>query len=297
MNKKILLLITFLLMPALAIGQQTDTPCPETIKVGFNEWAPYSWTDTSGKAVGLDVDMLTLVANHLGCQLTFIKMPAKRAHQMLQAGTLDLMMGASFTEDRTAYAYFSDSYRTEEVRLFVKADRAAQINVDKWQDIFTQRLKLLVPTYGWYGLDYLRSKEELSRQGLLVLSPNSHQSIQMLSYERGDILIGDAIALPYMAQHAEGVVLSPLNLLVDSNQIHFMFSKKVNNRTLLNAINQSISDLSHQGELARIIMKWQQVSLAQTHEMPPKPTGELHPSKQPDGALNSSGSSDSNYSR
>ena len=285
MNRKILLLILLLTPPWQAWAQADASLCPTPLNVGFNDWAPYSWTTPQGEVLGLDVEMLSLIARQLGCRLNFIKMPAKRAHQMLQTGMLDIIMGASYTDERANYAYFSNSYRSEEVKLFVKAERAEQINVEKWQDIFSQQLKLLAPFYGWYGPDYQASKDALSHQGLLVLSPNTNQSIQMLAYDRGDILIGDAMALPYTANQSHGVVLSPLSLLVDSNQIHFMFSKQVNHLPLVSAINQAIDTLSHQGALAKVMMKWQQTSLAHTQEHTDNPPTQPESNPRPDGAL------------
>jgi polar amino acid transport system substrate-binding protein len=261
--------------PDVAHGQVLDSNCPTPIQVGFNDWAPYSWVDPSGKAVGLDVDMLTLIAAHLGCEIVFIKMPVKRAHQMLKVGTLDMMMGASYTQDREEYSYFSDSYRDEEIRLFVKSEMASRIHVEKWQDIASKKLKLLAPTYGWYGKDYLQTKNELIRQGLLIISPNTTQSVRMLAYGRGDVLIGDGISLPYVASQSGGVSITPLALIVDSNKIHFMLSKKAHGPALLKEINQAITALVSQGALARVVVKWQQLSVAQT-QVSPSDTGPIN---------------------
>jgi polar amino acid transport system substrate-binding protein len=263
--KNILLFtLLFCCQPYIVWGQNAESICPEPIKVGFNDWAPYSWVDASGNAVGLDIDMLTLVANNLGCQVNFIHMPIKRAHQMLKSGSLDMMMGASYTKEREKYAFFTQSYRDEEIRLFTKADALPQISIEKWQDIFSQKLTLLVPTFGWYGKDYLQSKAELQNQGLLVISQDAAQSVRMLAYKRGDILIGDSISLPYIANQSENLALEPLPLLVDSNKIHFMLSKQTKSSGLLQEINNAISTLSNHGALAKVVSKWQNISVAQT---------------------------------
>lgn len=291
LQKLTALTIIFCLSPYLAWGKETLTLCAKPIKVGFNNWAPYSWIDTSGKAIGLDVDMLTLIAANVGCEIDLIKMPVKRAHQMIKAGSLDMLMGASYTEERNEYAYFSESYRDEEVRLFVTADKASEITIDQWQDIFNRKLTLLAPSYGWYGKDYFESKAELIRQNLLVISPTTVQSVQMLAYGRGDILIGDAISLPYVANHSADVTITPLALIVDSNNIHFMISKKTQHTELLEEINRTISTLSNHGALARIVNKWQQISVAKAL----KPSNEITPSNGLDGAINNTGDGANKY--
>ncbi|UJF23469.1 substrate-binding periplasmic protein [Shewanella sp. OMA3-2] len=272
LKNTLLFTLLFCCQSYLVFGHNAESVCPEPIKVGFNDWAPYSWIDASGHAVGLDIDILTLVANNLGCQIHFINMPIKRAHQMLKAGTLDMMMGASYTKEREKYAFFTQSYRKEEIRLFTKADSLPQISVDKWQDIFSQKLKLLAPTYGWYGKDYLQSKAELQNQGLLVISQDAAQSVRMLAYKRGDILIGDSISLPYIANQSEGLALAPLPLIVNTNKIHFMLSKQTKKPALLQEMNNAISTLSNHGALAKVVNKWQNISVAQTPAPAKTPT-------------------------
>jgi polar amino acid transport system substrate-binding protein len=86
----------------------------------------------------------------------------------------------------------------------------------------------------------------------------------MLAYKRGDILIGDSISLPYIANQSENLALEPLPLLVDSNKIHFMLSKQTKSSGLLQEINNAISTLSNHGALAKVVSKWQNISVAQT---------------------------------
>lgn len=256
-------LFLFLCLPIEGRGEANDVVCSVPLKVGFNDWAPYAWLNPQGVELGLDVDMLRLVAEYMGCELDFIGMPAKRAHQMLKMGSLDIIMGASYIKERDEYAYFSVPYRNEEIRLFVKSELHPTFSISKWQDIFTLKLRLLVPSFGWYGKDYLATKEELERQRLLVISPNANQSVQMLAYGRGDLLIGDTLALPFIASQYEGVRISPLALLVDSNQIHFMITKHENRQVLLAAVNKAILALEGSGAFAKVMTKWQQLSVAQ----------------------------------
>jgi polar amino acid transport system substrate-binding protein len=266
MRLRFLLLLLIYFQAYFAYGQKATSSCYEPINVGFNSWAPYSWLDSAGKPVGLDVDMLTIVADNLGCKLNFIDMPVKRAHRMLQEGTLDIMMGASYRPEREAYADFSVPYRDEEIKLFVKSDLAPQIKIDKWQDIFSQKLVLLAPIFGWYGADFLASEQALIKQKLLIFSRNATQSIRMLGYGRGDVVIGDSIAVPYIATQIERISVTELPLVLDHNQIHFLISKKTTNPELITGINQSIKRLSSRGELAQVIVKWQQISIAKTQE-------------------------------
>ncbi|MEL4296196.1 amino acid ABC transporter substrate-binding protein [Shewanella sp. DNRA4] len=259
-----ILLLYIFIFPAWSVPSEANvSACSNPIKVGYNDWPPYAWQDMQGEAQGLDVELLRAFAEFLGCEINFINVPAKRSHQMLKSGSLDIMMGATKTVEREEYSFFSDPYRDEEVRLFVLDENKDNVKLERWQDIFTQKLRLLVPISGWYGADYEKTRERLALENLLILSPDVDKSVQMLTYDRADLMIGDAIAMPYIASQHQGVRLSALKPILDHNPIHLMLSKQSMSPLLLAQFNRAIKALTINGEIARIVYKWQQISLAQ----------------------------------
>lgn len=259
-----ILLLYIFIFPAWNVPSEANaSACSNPIKVGYNDWPPYAWQDMQGEAQGLDVELLRAFAEFLGCEINFINVPAKRSHQMLKSGSLDIMMGATKTVEREEYSFFSDPYRDEEVRLFVLDENKDNVKLERWQDIFTQKLRLLVPISGWYGADYENTRERLALENLLILSPDVDKSVQMLTYDRADLMIGDAIAMPYIASQHQGVRLSALKPILDHNPIHLMLSKQSMSPLLLAQFNRAIKALTINGEIARIVYKWQQISLAQ----------------------------------
>lgn len=259
-----ILLLYIFIFPAWSVPSEANaSACSNPIKVGYNDWPPYAWQDMQGEAQGLDVELLRAFAEFLGCEINFINVPAKRSHQMLKSGSLDIMMGATKTVEREEYSFFSDPYRDEEVRLFVLDENKDNVKLERWQDIFTQKLRLLVPISGWYGADYENTRERLALENLLILSPDVDKSVQMLTYDRADLMIGDAIAMPYIASQHQGVRLSALKPILDHNPIHLMLSKQSMSPLLLAQFNRAIKALTINGEIARIVYKWQQISLAQ----------------------------------
>lgn len=259
-----ILLLCIFIFPAWSVPSEANaSACSNPIKVGYNDWPPYAWQDMQGEAQGLDVELLRAFAEFLGCEINFINVPAKRSHQMLKSGSLDIMMGATKTVEREEYSFFSDPYRDEEVRLFVLDENKDNVKLEQWQDIFTQKLRLLVPISGWYGADYEKTRERLALENLLILSPDVDKSVQMLTYDRADLMIGDAIAMPYIASQHQGVRLSALKPILDHNPIHLMLSKQSMSPLLLAQFNRAIKALTINGEIARIVYKWQQISLAQ----------------------------------
>ncbi|MGX2954181.1 substrate-binding periplasmic protein [Shewanella sp. JL219SE-S6] len=94
--------------------------CQQGLTLAYNDWPPYAWTDAFGQPQGLDIEASRLISGKVGCPLSIEAIPAKRAHQMLKSGRIDLLAGATKLPQRQLYAHFSLAYRSEEVRIFVK---------------------------------------------------------------------------------------------------------------------------------------------------------------------------------
>lgn len=265
--KSVSYLFMFILLTHGVSQAEKLLPCTNTIRVGYNNWPPYAWQDPKGQAHGLDVDLMRAFALYLGCEVSFINVPAKRSHQMLKTGELDVMMGATMTDARQAYALFTVDYRDEEVRFFVLDEQKDLINVESWADIFTRKLRLLVPSSGWYGADYHRLQYQLEREYLLVLSPDASKSVQMLTYGRGDIILGDEMAVPYIASQYQNIKLVPLTLVLDKSHIHLMLSKMSMTPLQLAQFNIAINALKDNGEITKVIHKWQLLSIAKQSNM------------------------------
>ncbi|MGL5905556.1 MAG: substrate-binding periplasmic protein [Shewanella sp.] len=243
--------------PAAHGWAQVSNLCPQPLKVAYNDWAPYAFQGPKGVALGLDIEIMAQLAAELGCEVSFIYIPAKRSHQMLKQGTVDLMMGATQTPERQTYARFSDEYRDEEVKLFANAGSQDYRQLRQWEDLFTYKLRLLAPVAGWYGKDYEQFRARLAQAHLLILSPDLDKSVHMLAYGRGDVMIGDAAAVSYIAKRYPNIQLVPLNITLERSGIHLMLSQVSMGAAQLAAFNQAIHTLTRRGTIAHLQQKWQ----------------------------------------
>ncbi|WP_372873290.1 substrate-binding periplasmic protein [Shewanella sp.] len=241
--------------------------CSHALQVGYNNWPPYSWEDEDGNARGLDVDLLNLFAKQAGCELVFRQMPPRRSHQLMRAGKIDIMMGASKTEQRLDYAFFSEPYRLEVVNLF-SVEGVNVTDISAWPELLSRQYKLLVPQVGWYGEEFERSKSNLKRQELLVESPDLLRSVQMLSRGRANIAIGDSLAFPFIAGQSEQIHLYRHSVTLNENDIHLMFSRESMSIEEVDAFNRAIDQSGKDGEIARLQLKWEQISLSKNRLLP-----------------------------
>jgi polar amino acid transport system substrate-binding protein len=88
--------------------------------LGFDAWEPYQYADVGGRVAGLDIELVEAVVEGMGCQLTYQQGTWVDLLAALKQGEVDILLGASKTEAREQFAFFSDAYRMEEFSLYIR---------------------------------------------------------------------------------------------------------------------------------------------------------------------------------
>jgi len=105
--------------PAVVIEQP---PIVEVCKLilGFDAWEPYQYADVGGRVAGLDIELISKVADGIGCEITYKQGTWVDLLSSLKKGEIDILLGASKTPTREEFAFFSDPYRMEEFSLYIR---------------------------------------------------------------------------------------------------------------------------------------------------------------------------------
>ncbi|MFT6988732.1 MAG: polar amino acid transport system substrate-binding protein [Paraglaciecola sp.] len=88
--------------------------------LGFDAWEPYQYADVGDRVAGLDIELVAAVVKGMGCQLTYQQGTWVELLMALKQGEVDILLGASKTEARKQFAFFSDAYRMEEFSLYIR---------------------------------------------------------------------------------------------------------------------------------------------------------------------------------
>tara|TARA_B110000503_G_scaffold141447_1_gene235056 strand:+ start:1396 stop:2196 length:801 start_codon:yes stop_codon:yes gene_type:complete len=88
--------------------------------LGFDAWEPYQYEDVGERVAGLDIELVATVLENMGCQLTYQQGTWVDLLVALKQGEVDILLGASKTEAREKFAFFSDAYRMEEFSLYIR---------------------------------------------------------------------------------------------------------------------------------------------------------------------------------
>ena len=90
------------------------------LAVGWELWYPYQYRNKQQQLAGLDFDIFNAVVKEAGLNVTYTELPWKRHLHYIKTGQIDIAMGSSYTKEREQYAYFTEPYRQEIIKLFVK---------------------------------------------------------------------------------------------------------------------------------------------------------------------------------
>lgn len=217
----------------------------EYVVGGDFDYAPFSFTDSTGKSAGLDIDVLEAISVSSGIKLSFQLNRWDSALAHIQSGKTDIIVGIIFSEEREEFLDFTIPIHTEYYSIFIRKD----LPFKDLASLYDYRLvvldkdisidKYLIPM----GLfkDYIVAKslpEALSaiEQGLAdyVLAPNllGLNEIETNNYQHIEI---------------KGPSIIP--------SIYCMAVRKGNTQ-LLNILNNGILELRKNGKLTKIQEKW-----------------------------------------
>jgi len=225
---------------------------------GWELWYPYQYHNKKGQLIGLDIDSFNAIAQQANIKFHYLEVNWKRHLQMIKTGKMDIAFGASFNHDRAQYAYFTSPYRIEKVNLFVKKGTRATIKLDQLSDLITSKYIIGVEAGYFYGKEY----QELSNNPEFLNHINEvidlEQNVTMLLKGHIDGFLVDPVTIKAFAERYSMEQEFELHSLpIHQDEIHIMLSKKTCSPALLDAFNKAIKRLKNNGELARIMARWQ----------------------------------------
>lgn len=249
MPRRLLTALLLTCVPLLAVAG-----CARPWRVPFEDWRPYAYLDGAGQPAGLEVELLAAVARELDCRVAYVQnVPRNRRLPLLASGELDLLVAASYDGPNTpSLAWYTSAYRHEEFAAFMRADAARAGAVpqtlaqalDDGQRLLAHRGPPVVPLVA-----------EFQRRGRLTAFEDYAKGVRLLALGRGDLLLGDRLAVLYAAD-AAGVAVTELALTVRRDVVAYKLGRRRFDAAGLARFNEGLQRLEAQGELQRIRSRW-----------------------------------------
>lgn len=231
--------------------------CPsETLLMAWSPWDPYQYQNEEGRLTGLDIELVEAVFDHMSCPVRYEEMPWKRQLLHLKSGSVDLITGASFVEERTAYGHFSEPYREEQVVLFVNEEAAGHYPVSELSDLLQMDFTLGIALGYFYGDTFERLLKNPAFAARVVELPSEEHAFRMLALGRVDGVLADPfVAAHLVRQHQWQGVFRPMATVYQA-PIHFLFSRQSVPGEWVSRFNRSLRTLQETGETDAIVKRY-----------------------------------------
>lgn len=238
-----------------------DVPDKKTLKSGWYLWEPYQFNKiTAGgyNLVGMDIELVKTLAQRLGVAIEYDQVAWQQHQADLKEGVRDIAAGATYTDVRAEYVYFSTPYRYEENSLFMMNNSDKELRFESISEFLAQvRLQnfILGVTKGFIYADpqiNLFTKDE-SNQDIVFEYDNDVDALQALIRGEIDGFMSDRVvgAAAILNQKANSYVKEvQLNI---KTPIHLMFSKKSVPLSLVDKFNNEIKEFSVSSEYKKIV--------------------------------------------
>ncbi len=240
--------ICILFYTNIALSQEKSTET--TLKVGWSIWYPYKYLKTPGlqsSLTGLDIELLKLIAADAGTNVRFTEMTFQSILEALKHGEVDITSGATYSEERAQYVYYSKPYRNEENALYVLRDKNQYYKFHTVEEFITY-IKTNNFRLGVKAADILANEKmdsfvkDPANTKYIIQFTDETAALKSLLDNEIDGFIADRIAgssLVWLAREDTKVAEHPLPM---KTTIHFIFSKKTVSPAVVQAFDEAITN-------------------------------------------------------
>lgn len=250
------LLTALMLLSLAACGQKeepTSTDLMETIQdrgtiivAMEGTWAPWTYHDEDDHLVGYDVEVAKAVAAKLGVECEFVEGEWDGLLAGLSAGRYDIMVnGVDITEERQKTYDFSTPYAYNRTAVIVAADND---EINSLEDLEGKNTaNTISSTYAKIAEDY----------GATVTGVDDlNQTFELLLSGRIDATLNAEVTYyDYMKAHPDAPIRIAA-LTKDVNQVGIPMRKGEETAALREAVNQALAELSADGTLTELAVKY-----------------------------------------
>lgn len=242
-----------------------DTPQSDCqLSIGFDIWEPYQFIDIGDQVRGLDIEIAQATAALMGCELEFQQSTWVDLLYDMQSGDVDLLMGASKTDERETYAYFSQGYREEHFVLFVRSEDQRQFADMNLTDILENDTSIGIVDSYYYGDEfqeyYIQQGDDESGNGAEFVSAmmGEFNLVRLLDHDIDGFLEDRVVGHSLIRRKGLSEYIAPADIEVSSSSVYVMFSKESTDEALVEAFNQALDELRESGEYDLIMSRYLQ---------------------------------------
>jgi len=230
---------------AMALNLQAKTIKDGVLTVATEgTYAPFTFYNDKNELIGYDVDIARAVAQKLNLKIEFLTAPWDAMLAAFDAGKADVVFNqVSITDERKKKYDYSVPYMVSYSAIVVHKDNN---DIKSFADLKGKRSvhsvnSMWIPTVEKYGAK-------------LVVADSLSDQINLIITKRADDTIDDAVMFyNYIKQHPN----APIKIIEAGDEPMYTAAiVKKGNKELLNKINNALNELSKEGVLSEISLKY-----------------------------------------
>jgi len=225
-------------------------PCRLTM--GWDPWEPYHYVDPAGEEKGLDVELVVAIAAGAGCGITFERDHWANLLRRVAEGDVDLISGATETEERKTYAWFSEPYRQEVFVLFTGPDADERFPGGTLQAKLDAGMRVGVTDAYLYGGGVETLRDDPAYSDAFVGAAIGETSVTRLVNGEIDGFLEDRFVAAAVIRRRGLEEQVSADLVVSTENVRLMFSKASVDRELVERFNESMARMRAAGEFDAI---------------------------------------------
>ena len=227
------------------------------LTMGWDPWEPYQYLSLDDEVKGLEVDLISAMANEAGCDITFVQDSWMNLLAGIRNGNIDMLGGATKTNSREKFARFSNSYRHESFLLYVRAGEPAEYADRSLKELLEDGFRLGITQDYIYGeqVNAIQDDENLSSK--LVSVPITEVNYYNLTQGHIDGFLEDPFVAAFTIKRKglQGQI-EALDIEIHSGDVSIIFSKESVTQETVEAFNNALVKLEESGQYEKILARY-----------------------------------------
>jgi len=224
------------------LENEQESSCNLTL--GLSNWFPYQKISDKGIASGKQVELIQLIMQQAGCQLSYKSMTFPEGLIALKNGSVDFLVNATRSAEREKFGYFSIPYRNEFLLLYSTQKHLKECKSMSLTELIKSGFRLGLQNKLVYGEELSKIQEDPSLNGQLVYVENNIQHLQLMIKNDLDGIVDDPVVVSYRTVNkSTGKALSACPIVISSSPVSIIYSKKTVSIDQVKKIDQAIEKI------------------------------------------------------
>lgn len=250
----------FLIYPAINYADDCN------LIIAASDYAPLTYNDNGNNVIGLDVELMNIIAKQAGCQVTWKPiMPWEQVIMGIKLGDLMFTTSASITPERSEFSKFI-AYRPDSTKIFVRLEDLTKLkNINSLEDLIKNTdLKIGTYTGYHYGSSFERFYSDPKYKDRFIDMPDSAMIanfIKLQAYQIDAVILETVVGMNLIKKAGLGGQIVALEFELDnkgpSSFANIMISKVADpSDKYFNLLQNAVSIVKNTDEYKQIISNY-----------------------------------------